>query len=645
VAFFVGKFYVSDLFASGASGASCICLNFFPSQFFSGMTSVDMDDALDVTLVLSVDVLVIVFQALNHQCLDRDDDDNDGMRTLLLAVPAVCRRWRRICKHVMPSVSLSFQRWGTPATDRGVLAVAHRFKLVHSLSLRHNFCITSSGRAFLAEFYPNSNRIDRFFSHNMDSTTSITRSGYFSKWVTWCTASLVVKSGLESVLHNLFSGSLMHRLVSAELEPDDSSGFWAALLETCPKLVHLDVSGCDWVTDSVIAVVVESFPNLAHLDISDCRAVTDSGLAFVAAHCRNLTRLIMRQCQGVTSAGISLVLCQCHTLVYVDVYTCYVATSFHDHVATPMAVTQQPFLKHIRLVGCSWVSNTFATSFLSACHCLEYLNLQCCTNVTDVSLTVIGANCPRLLHIDLTKCWKVSDDGIGKLAVGCPNLTFVGLCKCEKVSDVGLMSLAQNCHALLRVYVNRCVMITDVGIRSLVSGCPQLVHVKISGCELVTQAALHALGNGCHHLTRFFFSSAHAVTDAALCVLASGCPRLKVLNLSSTSKVTDRGLTWLAMQCPDLVGLYIGGCKGLTNVGLEALATHCPHLEVVAFTRCNEIDVDGLSSLAVKCSSLKRIHLENMWDFETYEVMQVARNSLKTSHPLVHFSASGDWGS
>ena len=64
-------------------------------------------------------------------------------KTLLIAAPAVCRWWQRVCAETMPAVNLDVSwatttgRWSpvNPLTDMGLNAIAGRFRIVQA-----NFC-------------------------------------------------------------------------------------------------------------------------------------------------------------------------------------------------------------------------------------------------------------------------------------------------------------------------------------------------------------------------------------------------------------------------------------------------------------------------------------------------------------------------
>ena len=100
------------------------------------------------------DVLAIVFCYLDS-------------KTLLIAAPAVCRQWRRLCAEMMPAVTLDVGwatvggKWATnPLTDAGLKALASRFRTVQGVHLAGCLQLTLGGIEQLAVDCPGLNRLD-----------------------------------------------------------------------------------------------------------------------------------------------------------------------------------------------------------------------------------------------------------------------------------------------------------------------------------------------------------------------------------------------------------------------------------------------------------------------------------------------------
>ena len=167
----------------------------------------------------SADALTMVFRFLDS-------------KTLLIAVPAVCKRWQGLCAELMPPVNLDVG-WATtgpewapqnPLTDAGLTALAGRFRIVQGAELHACHELTDGGIERLAAGCPNLNHLN----------------------LRGCT---VTDVGIE-------------RLAAG-----------------CPKLNHLYLDNCTQVTDVGIERLAAGCPNLNHLNLRRCDQVTDARIS------------------------------------------------------------------------------------------------------------------------------------------------------------------------------------------------------------------------------------------------------------------------------------------------------------------------------------------------------------------------------
>ncbi len=93
------------------------------------------------------------------------------------------------------------------------------------------------------------------------------------------------------------------------------------------RLVRLDLSGCEKVTDAGL-VPVAALPNVTHLNLYGCRELTATGVAHIAfvARMTTLVRLDLTRCTRLTDAALA-----------------------------PLAGL--PHLEHLSLAGCEWVTD------------------------------------------------------------------------------------------------------------------------------------------------------------------------------------------------------------------------------------------------------------------------------------------------
>jgi hypothetical protein len=102
-----------------------------------------------------------------------------------------------------------------------------------------------------------------------------------------------------------------------------SDGGVRQLVEACPLLTSLDLSGCSVVTDGGVRAVAAACPLLTSLDLSGCSVVTDGGVRAVAAACPLLTSLDLSDCSVVTDGGVRAVAAACPQLTSLDLSGCY----------------------------------------------------------------------------------------------------------------------------------------------------------------------------------------------------------------------------------------------------------------------------------------------------------------------------------
>ena len=129
----------------------------------------------------------------------------------------------------------------------------------------------------------------------------------------------------------------------------------------------------DWITDAELAALnaVAGHPRaarLVRLDLSGCEKITDAGLAAVSA-LGGVTHLNLYGCRELTAAGTAL-LARMTALVRLDLTRC---TRLTDTALTPLATL--PALEHLSLAGCEWVTDA-GLAALAAVRTLKVLSVR-----------------------------------------------------------------------------------------------------------------------------------------------------------------------------------------------------------------------------------------------------------------------------
>jgi hypothetical protein len=363
-------------------------------------------------------------------------------KTLVLAVPLVCRWWGTVCKtHVSCDIDL---RWAT----MGVPVPQPRSRSVQSISLPRD------QRHILATVYSLSNGND-----TANATEGSSNPVTFTSAGTLATVSTLPSP--QRTRTNLFVTVL------------------AAMLGRFRHAQHPRVRLADTVADSDLAAIVFNCPDLAAIDLRGCCNVTDEGLAHIA----NCHPHIIDIGQG----GVERI------------------DTYRTGPVAPKDIAQSRCffsqLTSLNLAYCENVSVAGICRMADSCHQLESLTLEGCDHVTDRSLADIAASYPRLNSLDVSWCRHITDAGIIKVALGCRQLAELQLGICWSVTDYSVVMVATNCRELRMLNLEYCYQITDKALSSAATWSTQLQTIRLRSCSEVTDSGLAQLLLGCPRLS------------------------------------------------------------------------------------------------------------------------------------------------
>eukprot|EP00035_Acanthoeca_spectabilis_P037635 m.46432 g.46432 ORF g.46432 m.46432 type:complete len:611 (-) comp8763_c0_seq1:51-1883(-) len=379
------------------------------------------------------------------------------------------------------------------------------------------------------------------------------------------------------------------------------------LAKHCPRLQSVSICAFD-VTDLGIARLVEGCPDIRALDITGCEHVTDEGVeAFIRAAGHRAVRLKFTGCSVTRSAMASLAM-QCPSLEEV---------SFSAGLRSELASVARhcPQLRHIALTDSADGLKPNAAVVPEKTPFLESVRLETgcfsppreesvVSSVMDAWSNWIGS-CVRLT---VFRVEAVSDQMLIVLADNCPDLATLE-CKSSLISDVGLTAIGQRCRLLTVLHVQpfRAAPATDRGVMAIAEGCPRLTTLFLSECPEVTAVSVTAL-------------SQH-------------CPALSKVVLEGSGELTDDCIVSLAERCP-LHTLLMGMQPGLTPVFLHALADHCPGLAVVECPGATLSD-ESLLRLITDCPLIRRLNCRNTTGYSaaTVTALRVGLGILSSGFP------------
>jgi hypothetical protein len=244
---------------------------------------------------------------------------------------------------------------------------------------------------------------------------------------------------------------------------------------TCATLKHLDLRGCDRLSDFGLNLIGCQAPQLRSLVIGDSRSITDvglsllartpvstslhrfalhtsftvsdEGLAALARTCTNLRDLEILCCSRVSDAGMVKLLRACSKLERVTA-----RNMSHVGDGTVLAAAQLRALQALDVSG-THTSNVsvreLARSAVAPSLCS--LSLRSCRQVSDVSCVEIATHCVGLKHLDLHCCYQITGATILKLASCVSALEFLDMSWCYKVGRDDLTTLLNKNTRLVRV--------------------------------------------------------------------------------------------------------------------------------------------------------------------------------------------------
>ncbi|MGH0154482.1 UNVERIFIED_CONTAM: hypothetical protein FKN15_054017 [Acipenser sinensis] len=333
-----------------------------------------------------------------------------------------------------------------------------------------------------------------------------------------------------------------------------SSKMIRQMLKLCPNLTHLDLTQTD-ITDSAFDSwsTVGSCQALEHLDLSGCEKITDmalqklskalgdltttDGKEEIPKNCRNKCAKILKEHQQISlqpSNECGLRVRGHQTLIFKGQSGSAVSMSTRVWMINPAdlvdiedaAEWRQKSNEGLRFVEAPPASNT---SSLTSCCCRknnyglrtsacrqQFTSLAssalcghsfCCS---ETALRTIGtlpepsALCNKVLRTRRTEEKDMACSGSEKRPEqpGARRaLTFLSLSGCYQITDLGLraLSLYGNLPRLEHLNLSGCLFITEVGLQELVSACPALNDEHFYYCDNINGP--HAdTASGCQNL-------------------------------------------------------------------------------------------------------------------------------------------------
>lgn len=197
-----------------------------------------------------------------------------------------------------------------------------------------------------------------------------------------------------------------------------------SLVSFLPKLIDLDLSFCDKVSDEALRVI-GSVSSLKNLNLHGCWLISDAGLKSLAGGPLRMTlkKLILAECDRITDCGV-------------------------------LSLMQLCCLEELDLAECGPNVTDLAGEAIASSESLKRLNLSWLVNVSDATVIALAEGCKNLDALNLTGCEFVTGEGVRTLTKH-GSLKELILTSCEKLSGYDLEELVLGCQTLEYIVVDR----------------------------------------------------------------------------------------------------------------------------------------------------------------------------------------------
>ena len=415
----------------------------------------------------------------------------------------------------------------------------------------------------------------------------------------------------------------------------------ASLIEGCSKLVALDLTECEAITDNALAQLLYAFPKLqpnklvsttkgdqycaalgkvhpelTAIDLADC-LVTDTGLATLGTHFPGLQALDLAENSSVTDNALAKLMAACPKLPPSELKSnrkgdkyCRALRLSHSHLSS------------IDLSECALLTDIGLSALSTSCPNLVAVNVLSCRQVTDAGLARLVRRLP-ILELEKLQAHGKGDAFCDAVAAMHAELTELDLSESAVLTVKGVMTLMKSCSQLRKLLLVGCKNIDDAALAMLIKEFPRLdpnTIVSWNKSDLFCAAVAAERPN----LTAIDLSGGEVTLDGVL-KLASGCSRLKNLDISLCSEIKPRvnmSLDQLGQTCPYLSSINFAGCKdAVTDESMVRIAKTCRLLTNVCVSSCIKLSSESTIKFVSNCKKLKSLDLSECVDAVTDTVI------------------------
>lgn len=213
-----------------------------------------------------------------------------------------------------------------------------------------------------------------------------------------------------------------------------------------PWVTHLAFGG-ELSQDPLFEELVESCPKLIGMDLSGCTAYT-------------------KQFNEIPSSILELNLSGCDWL---------------GPETLSLASRRFPGLKELHLN--SNVQLTYTSwGILNRFQQLSHLYVDRCHQITDEDLRLISQACPHLVELSMDELRGVGDRGLIEVIHSCRHLTHLNSSRCPRLTDRSLVEIALRAYQLTHLTLIRCPSFSNKGLLTLIKHRRTLTYLNVAEC-------------------------------------------------------------------------------------------------------------------------------------------------------------------
>jgi hypothetical protein len=493
-------------------------------------------------------------------------------------------------------------------TDDAVGAIAEHCPDLTDLDLESLVNVTDTSLYSLASFSPKLENL------NLQECELVTENGLD---VLFKKCKLLTISSVRGVKRALITDHMVHtvcdhRRFDHSFHTLDLFGCCNVTNDGLESLRHLNkletvsLHGCSNISDKGLQLLARNNPHIRSLNLTGCKKVTSKGLLELAKACHGITlpRLIGVTKWRLTDAVLYWLALNNRTAKTMDLSYCYELT---DDGLTDLSKACK-VLEEVNLIGCGKVSHMGLENMVKNCEAMTIRSLDHCRAdlLSEAVIKQMVKNQPWLTHVDLSSCSWITNETLKLVCSKYVMLTHIVLAGLTEIGDSGVMALADSCRQLEHVDLNGCAMVGDRALIALVLRCLKLKSLQCRGVEKLSKIFLRTVSDSkkCNaNLTSLDLSGCHRVANESMIPLATKCRKIKELRLAQCWQLSDASIRNCGMYLRDLevLELECDRQEQVTDNSINIVGVHCSQLRVLNLNGCVNVTDAPIARFGQNC--------------------------------------------